>query len=101
VISGLTPEMIFIEGGVNSLGSSSVDALAALYDSMIVEIMADNPGDEIFIQSVLPISNKNQTVALPMKTLSSSMPNCRKLRKAWRDLHRCLLCVCAERRNES
>lgn len=64
VISGLTPEMIFIEGGVNSLGSSSVDALAALYDSMIVEIMADNPGDEMFIQSVLPISNKNQTGGL-------------------------------------
>ena len=52
--------MIFIEGGVNSLGSSSVDSLASLYESMIVEIIANNPNDEIFIQSILPISNKNQ-----------------------------------------
>ena len=64
VISHLTPEMIFIEGGVNSLNSSSIDALAALYESMLEEIMADNPGDQIFIQSVLPISNSNQTGGL-------------------------------------
>lgn len=64
VISGLTPEMIFIEGGVNSLASNSVDSLATLYESIIVQLMADNPGDEIFIQSVLPISNANQTGGL-------------------------------------
>ena len=61
VISALTPEMIFIEGGVNSLASNSVDSLASLYESILVHIMSDNPGDKIFIQSVLPISNGNQT----------------------------------------
>lgn len=60
VIGGLTPEMIFIEGGVNSLNSSGVDDLATLYESMVVQLMADNPGVEIFIQSVLPISNTSQ-----------------------------------------
>ena len=69
VISGLTPEMIFVEGGVNSLNSSSVDDLATLYESMIVELMADNPGDEIFIQSVLPISNTSQTGGLTNKNI--------------------------------
>ena len=64
IISELTPEMIFVEGGVNSLGSNSVDSLAAQYESMIAEIIADNPGDEVFIQSILPISNKNQTGGL-------------------------------------
>lgn len=64
IISELTPEMIFVEGGVNSLGSNSVDSLAAQYESMIVDIMTNNPGDEIFIQSILPISNKNQTGGL-------------------------------------
>lgn len=64
IISELTPEMIFVEGGVNSLGSNSVDSLAAQYESMIAEIIANNPGDEVFIQSILPISNKNQTGGL-------------------------------------
>lgn len=64
IISELTPEMIFIEGGVNSLSSTSVDSIAAQYESMITEIIANNPGDEVFIQSVLPISNKNQTGGL-------------------------------------
>ena len=64
IISELTPEMIFVEGGVNSLGSNSVDSLAEQYESMIAEIIANNPGDEVFIQSILPISNKNQTGGL-------------------------------------
>ena len=64
VIGGLTPEMIFIEGGVNSLNSSGVDDLATLYESMVVQLMADNPGVEIFIQSVLPISNTSQIAGL-------------------------------------
>ena len=60
LISELSPEMIFVEGGVNSLSSNSVDDLAELYESMIVDIIADNPGDTVFIQSVLPISNTKQ-----------------------------------------
>ena len=64
VISHLTPEMIFIEGGVNSLASNSVNTLATLYESMLVKIMTDNPGAQIFIQSVLPISDSNQTRGL-------------------------------------
>ncbi|WP_295157184.1 GDSL-type esterase/lipase family protein [uncultured Ruminococcus sp.] len=56
LISELSPEMIFVEGGVNSLSSNSVDDLAELYETMIVDIIADNPGDTVFIQSVLPIS---------------------------------------------
>lgn len=31
---------------------------------MIKDIMSDNPDNEIFIQSILPISNKNQTRGL-------------------------------------
>lgn len=64
VISELNPEMIFVEGGVNSLSSTSVDNLAVQYETMLQDIMADNPDNEIFIQSILPISNKNQTRGL-------------------------------------
>ena len=31
---------------------------------MVVQLMADNPGVEIFIQSVLPISNTSQIAGL-------------------------------------
>ena len=62
VISELAPEMIFVEGGVNSLSSNSVDNLAVQYETMIKDIMSDNPDTEIFIQSILPISNKKQLV---------------------------------------
>ena len=64
VISELAPEMIFVEGGVNSLSSNSVDNLAVQYENMIKDIMSDNPDTEIFIQSILPISNKKQTRGL-------------------------------------
>lgn len=64
VISELVPEKIFVEGGVNSLSSNSVDKLAVQYETMIKDIMSDNPDNEIFIQSILPISNKNQTRGL-------------------------------------
>ncbi|WP_294750967.1 GDSL-type esterase/lipase family protein [uncultured Ruminococcus sp.] len=60
MISHLSPEKIFIEGGVNSLGSCSVDNLAEEYEIMVSEIAEDNPDAELFIQSVLPISNKKQ-----------------------------------------
>ena len=61
IISHFTPELIFVEGGINSIRSSSVEDLAALYDSMIASILDDNPNGKIFIQSILPISNKNQS----------------------------------------
>ena len=60
IISHLNPEMIFIEGGINSLQFSNADTLATTYESMLVEIMTDNPGARVFIQSIFPISNKRQ-----------------------------------------
>ncbi len=70
IIRELTPEMIFIEGGVNSLGSNSVDSLAVQYESMIVEIMDNNPGDEMFIQSNLPVSNEIQAGGLTNENIA-------------------------------
>ena len=60
IIRELSPEQIFIEGGVNSLDSSNVEDLSVLYESMIVDIIADNPEASVFIQSILPISNAVQ-----------------------------------------
>ena len=61
VISHLTPEKIFLQGGINSLHNNSVDALAERYETMLVSLMEDNPGAQVFVQSVLPISNSSQT----------------------------------------
>lgn len=68
IISELTPEKIFV-GGVNSLSSNNPHTLATQYEEMIVEIISNNPEDEIFIQSILPISNKNETAGLTNKNI--------------------------------
>lgn len=60
IIRALTPEKIFIEGGVNSLSSGSVEELSALYDTMTADIIAGNPDAAVYIQSILPVSNANQ-----------------------------------------
>ena len=60
IISHFTPEMIFVEGGVNSLAGESVNDLAIIYESIVKELIQNNPNSKIFIQSVLPISRKNE-----------------------------------------
>lgn len=60
VISHFTPEMIFIMGGVNSIKSNSIEDIISQYESMITKLKTESPNAEIFVQSVLPIQNKNQ-----------------------------------------
>ena len=60
VISHFTPEMIFIMGGVNSIKYNSIEDIISQYESMITTLKTESPNAEIFVQSVLPIQNKNQ-----------------------------------------
>ena len=53
--------MAFLEGGVNSLGGASVQELAEQYEALLTKVMADNPDAQIFIQSVLPISDSKES----------------------------------------
>ena len=64
IISHFTPEKIFVEGGVNSLVTKSVDEVAKEYEKMVEDIAADNPEAELFIQSVLPVSRYNDNGGL-------------------------------------
>lgn len=52
--------MIFIMGGVNSIKSNSIEDIISQYESMITKLKTESPNAEIFVQSVLPIQNKNQ-----------------------------------------
>ena len=60
IIPRFKPEKIFIEGGINSLKSYSVDSIATEYEEMIRQISEQNVNSRLFIQSVLPISNNKQ-----------------------------------------
>ena len=64
VISTLQPEKIFIEGGVNSLGSLAINDVASQYEQLLLSIKKDNPNAKLYIQSVLPISNSKETGGL-------------------------------------
>lgn len=64
IIKELSPEKIFIEGGINSLSSCNVNDLSYLYESMIVDVIASNPDASVFIQSILPISYSAQKGSL-------------------------------------
>jgi len=69
IISHFTPEMIFVEGGVNSLSGGRIDDLAMIYESMVRELTESNPHAEIYIQSVLPISSNKEQRGLSNKNI--------------------------------
>lgn len=71
IIPHFSPEMIFVEGGVNSLNSLSLDDLVSNYSTMIDEIIQTNPVSKIYIQSILPISNSRENKNLTNKNILS------------------------------
>ena len=69
VISNFTPEKIFIECGVNSFKSTSSAEMLKQYDEMITELSTENPSAIIYIQSIFPISNSNESGNLTNKNI--------------------------------
>lgn len=56
IISNLSPEKIFIMGGVNSLDDLSIEKASSLYREILDIISEGNPSAEIIIESILPIA---------------------------------------------
>lgn len=69
IVNRFTPEKVFIMVGVNSIKYNSIEDIISQYESMIISLMKDNPNTEIYIQSVLPILNKNQEGRLNNKNI--------------------------------
>lgn len=59
-IEYVQPEKIFIMGGINSLKNSNIDESISTYKEMLSIIKKQNPTSKIYIQSVLPISQKQE-----------------------------------------
>lgn len=68
-IAYLSPEMIFIMGGVNSLDDLSVNNATSKYRSLIGSVLSSNPSAKVFIQSILPISVSAHSRRLTNKSI--------------------------------
>ena len=56
IITHLTPEKIFLEGGVNSLDDLTPEKLAAQYEQLLQTVREQNPSAQLYVHSILPIS---------------------------------------------
>lgn len=56
LIKNFNPEYIFIECGVNSFTSVSIEDMKTQYKNLCLSLKSENSNSKIFIQSILPIS---------------------------------------------
>ena len=59
MISSVSPEKIFIMGGVNSLDDEDVESALEEYDALLDQIIEENPDAEVYVESLLPIGEEN------------------------------------------
>ena len=69
MIAHLTPEKIFIEGGVNSLDDLTAEQAAAQYEQLLQTIREQNPTAQLYVHSVLPISPSQYSWRLTNDTI--------------------------------
>lgn len=62
MLGSVSPEKIFIMGGINSLTDKNSDACFARYRSMIADIRDMLPDSQLYIESILPVSEKMEKV---------------------------------------
>lgn len=60
MVKALSPEKVFILGGINSLTDYNSDKVLSQYRNMIVSLIDLLPSSEIYVQSILPISNEQE-----------------------------------------
>lgn len=60
MLNSVSPEKVFILVGINSLTDSNLDRCTGWYDSLISDIEAELPEVEVYIQSVLPVSEEKE-----------------------------------------
>lgn len=56
------PKKIFILGGINSLKNTNIESCVMRYDTMISDIKEGVPNVQLYIQSVLPISEEKERI---------------------------------------
>ena len=59
-LAKLTPETVFVLGGINGLTDKNVDESIAVYSRLIDTLKENLPDSKIVIQSVLPLSGKRE-----------------------------------------
>lgn len=59
-LAKLTPETVFVLGGINGLTDKNVDESIAVYSRLMDTLKENLPDSKIVIQSVLPISGKRE-----------------------------------------
>lgn len=70
MISAVSPETVFVMGGINSLRDNTLEATIDEYTTMLSNI-ADNCNSSVYVISVLPISkSKSETLGCSSKTIT-------------------------------
>ena len=59
MISSVSPEKIFIMGGINSLGYEDPETALEEYETLLDQIISENPDAEIYVESLLPVGEDN------------------------------------------
>lgn len=68
-VAAVTPEKVFIMGGINGITDKNIDQSIVTYSKLIEMLIATVPNSEIYIQSVLPISSTRESWFLSNKTI--------------------------------
>lgn len=55
--AAVNPEKVFVLGGINGLTDRNIEKSIATYDRLLEELQAALPDAEIYVQSVLPVSD--------------------------------------------
>lgn len=59
-VVAVTPEKVFVLGGINGLKDENVDYCIAMYGELLDSLIENLPTSQIFVQSVLPISSSKE-----------------------------------------
>lgn len=60
MIKNVKPEKVFIMGGINSLNNNNINDVIKQYEVLINRIQHEMPNTKIYIESVLPITKKQE-----------------------------------------
>lgn len=65
MVAAVTPEKIFVLVGINRLRADKVKPFERYYNTLITTLMDENPNADIYIQSLLPVSEAKEGLYCP------------------------------------
>lgn len=69
MIKAVNPNKIFFLGGINGLTRFNLSKCAKQYEALVQELTSAFPNTEIYLQSVLPVVNRNKRHTCSNKTI--------------------------------